>query len=90
MFHTTIFKQNGSFIVKHDISSCTLLVVGTLFFLLLSSSAHNQDREITAIPPSLRNIEGEEEDKIHNELRVTPAFQKHVAKHLSKLLDRYY
>lgn len=42
----------------------------------------------TTTPPSLRYME-EEEDRIHNELRVTPAFQKHVAKHLSKLLDSH-
>ncbi|KAJ1523921.1 hypothetical protein ONE63_010471 [Megalurothrips usitatus] len=45
-----------------------------------------EDKSEIASLPSLRHVE-EEVDRIHNELRVTPSFQKHVAKHLSQFID---
>lgn len=61
-------------------------------FYNVSLCKETQDRKeenpLVVTPPSLRYIEEEERHGIHNELKVTPSFQKHVAKHLSKLLDR--
>lgn len=47
------------------------------------------DEKNRTLPPSLRNKNLEEwEQKNTTGLYVTPEFQKHVAKHLSNLLDR--
>ncbi|KAK3927442.1 Protein CUSTOS [Frankliniella fusca] len=42
--------------------------------------------KLKAVPPSQRIIE-EEDESFRKELHVTPEFQSHVAKHLTKLLD---
>ena len=55
--------------------------------LFLRKQAPKKEKPPSIIPPSLRNIDGEDHDRIHNEVKVSPAFQTHVAKKLSQLLD---
>lgn len=67
----------------------------TLILLIASMITKNyfaaapEDEPVNAPPPSLRFVDQEENNKIHSDLQVTPGYQKHVAKKLSKLLDRY-
>ncbi|KAE8741133.1 hypothetical protein FOCC_FOCC013391 [Frankliniella occidentalis] len=46
----------------------------------------SKEDNLTVVPPSQRIIE-EEDESFRKEIRVTPEFQSHVAKHLTKLLD---
>lgn len=72
---------------KFQEAADSVLYNDTLFTKKPASSVAPEDKSEIASLPSLRHVE-EEVDRIHNELRVTPSFQKHVAKHLSQFIDK--
>lgn len=85
-----ILHRNFSNLLVQQLYNVTLILLITSLITKNYFAAAPEEELVKAPPPSLRFVDEEENEKSHHDLRVTPAFQKHVAKKLSKLLDRYF